>query len=70
METHTRSIVKAVIWNVIGIVSMTVVGILATGSMALGWKMALINTGVGFTMYLVYERVWSRVRWGRRASFD
>ena len=70
MDTQKRSIVKAVIWNVIGIVSMTVVGILATGSMALGGTMALINTGVGFTMYLVYERVWSRVRWGRRAFVD
>lgn len=65
MDTQKRSIVKAVIWNVIGIVSMSVVGVLATGSAALGGKMALINTGLGFCMYLIYERVWSRVRWGR-----
>ncbi|WP_412555202.1 DUF2061 domain-containing protein [Shimia sp. MIT1388] len=66
MDTQKRSIVKAVIWNVIGIISMSVVGILATGSAALGGKMALINTGLGFSMYLIYERVWSRVRWGRQ----
>ena len=30
-----------------------------------GGAMALINTAIGFTLYLVYERVWSRVRWGR-----
>ena len=66
MDTHKRSIVKAVIWNVIGIISMSVVGILATGSAALGGKMALINTGLGFSMYVIYERVWSRVRWGRQ----
>lgn len=65
MDTQKRSIVKAVIWNVIGIISMSVVGILATGSAALGGKMALINTGLGFSLYLIYERVWSRVRWGR-----
>lgn len=66
MDTQKRSIVKAVIWNVIGIISMSVVGILATGSAALGGKMALINSGLGFSMYVIYERVWSRVRWGRQ----
>ncbi|MCH2068815.1 DUF2061 domain-containing protein [Shimia sp.] len=66
MDTQKRSIVKAVIWNVIGIISMSVVGILATGSAALGGKMALINTGLGFSMYVIYERIWSRVRWGRQ----
>ena len=66
MDTQKRSIVKAVIWNVIGIISMSVVGVLATGSAALGGKMALINTGLGFSMYVIYERVWSRVRWGRQ----
>ena len=66
MDTQKRSIVKAVIWNVIGIISMSVVGILATGSAALGGKMALINTGLGFSMYVIYERIWFRVRWGRQ----
>ncbi len=66
MDTQKRSIVKAVIWNVIGIISMSVVGILATGSAALGGKMALINTGLGFSLYVIYERVWSRVRWGQQ----
>ncbi len=65
METRTRTIVKAVIWNLIGIVSMAVVGVLATGSLALGGKMALINTAVGLSFYVFYERVWTRVRWGR-----
>ncbi|CUH53210.1 DUF2061 domain-containing protein [Shimia marina] len=66
METRRRSLVKAVIWNVIGIVSMTLVGVLATGSASLGGKMALINTVIGFGCYLIYERVWSNIHWGRR----
>jgi len=65
METRTRSLVKALIWNIIGLASMVLVGFLATGSVALGGAMALINTAIGFTLYLVYERLWSRVRWGR-----
>ncbi|EDZ48329.1 DUF2061 domain-containing protein [Leisingera daeponensis] len=66
METRKRSIVKAVIWNVLGLVSMTLVGLAATGSVKAGGAMALINTGIGFTVYLAYERVWAQVQWGRR----
>lgn len=65
METRTRSLVKALIWNIIGLASMALVGFLATGSIAVGGVIALINTVIGFTLYLVYERLWSRVRWGR-----
>ncbi|OUS39147.1 hypothetical protein A9Q94_00205 [Rhodobacterales bacterium 56_14_T64] len=65
METRTRSLVKALIWNIIGLASMALVGFLATGSIAVGGAIALINTAIGFTLYLVYERLWSRVRWGR-----
>ncbi len=65
METRKRSLVKAVIWNLMGLLMMSLVGLLATGSVAVGGAMALINTAIGFTLYLVYERVWSHVRWGR-----
>lgn len=66
METRKRSIVKAVIWNAIGLISMTLVGLAATGSAKAGGMMAVVNTGIGFTAYLIYERVWAKVRWGRR----
>ncbi|MGC9369228.1 MAG: DUF2061 domain-containing protein [Paracoccaceae bacterium] len=66
METRLRTVLKAVVWNLIGLVSMSLVGLLATGSAALGGTMAVINTAVGFTLYLVYERAWARVRWGRQ----
>ncbi|WP_065333176.1 DUF2061 domain-containing protein [Tritonibacter mobilis] len=65
METRGRSLVKAVVWNVIGLISMTVVGFVATGSFSAGGLMAGVNTALGFTTYLIYERVWAGIRWGR-----
>lgn len=65
METRKRSLVKAVIWNLMGLMMMSLVGLVATGSIAVGGVMALVNTAIGFTLYLIYERVWSHVRWGR-----
>lgn len=65
METGTRSFVKALVWNAIGLTTMALVGFLATGSVALGGTMALINTALGFCCYLIYERLWTRIAWGR-----
>jgi len=65
METRMRSIVKALIWNVIGLSVMAIVGLIVTGSLAAGGAMAVINAALGFVSYLIYERVWARIRWGR-----
>ncbi len=66
METAQRSLVKAGLWNVIGLCMMALVGLAMTGSAVLGGKMALVNTGLGFASYLAYERIWARIGWGRR----
>ncbi|WP_027259736.1 DUF2061 domain-containing protein [Leisingera aquimarina] len=65
METRRRSIVKAVVWNILGLATMTLVGLIATGSVKAGGMMALVNTAIGFTIYLIYERAWAKITWGR-----
>ena len=65
METRARSLVKTVVWTLIGLVSMALVGLAFTGSLAVGGGMAVINACLGFVCYLIYERVWSGIRWGR-----
>ena len=65
MESWHRSFTKAVVWNVIGLTVMLGVGFAFTGSIALGGAMAMINTAIGLCSYVLYERVWSRINWGR-----
>ncbi|TDK48756.1 DUF2061 domain-containing protein [Antarcticimicrobium luteum] len=65
METRKRSLIKAVIWNLIGLAMMAAVGLAATGSVAVGGTVAVINTALGLVLYLVYERVWANIGWGR-----
>ena len=65
METRKRSFVKALIWSTLGLVMMAIVGAIATGSATIGGAMALINTGIGLVLYVLYERVWAAIRWGR-----
>ncbi len=56
---------KAVIWNLLGLASMTLVGVIATGSAAVGGSLALVNTAIGLTLYVLYERIWAGIHWGR-----
>ncbi|MDR9428918.1 MAG: DUF2061 domain-containing protein [Salibaculum sp.] len=65
METPRRSLLKAVIWNMIGLLCMSLVGLAMTGSVALGGAMAVVNAAMGFGLYVLYERVWAHIRWGR-----
>ena len=65
MESPRRSLVKALCWNALGLAMMSLVGLVMTGSLALGGVMAAVNSGIGFVMYLGYERLWSRIAWGR-----
>lgn len=67
MDTPKRTLAKALIWNAIGLAMMLMVGFIATGSFALGGAMAVVNAALGLSMYVIYERVWDRVRWGRHA---
>ncbi|PCH72631.1 MAG: hypothetical protein COC12_05810 [Rhodobacteraceae bacterium] len=65
METRTRSLVKATIWSIMGLAVMAIVGGIATGSIWVGGTMALINTGIGLVTYVIYERIWASIGWGR-----
>lgn len=65
MDTAKRTVLKAVIWQITGIFTMGVVGFFMTGSVAQGMGLALANTAVGTVTYILYERFWARVHWGR-----
>ena len=65
METRKRTLVKAIVWNIIGLTVMALVGLILTGSVAVGGAMAVVNTVIGLTMYVLYERVWAPISWGR-----
>ncbi len=65
METRARTLVKSVLWTLLGLVVMALVGAIFTGSWTTGGGMALVNAGLGFVTYLLYERLWAVIRWGR-----
>ncbi len=65
MESRVRSLVKATIWTLIGLLVMSMIGLIFTGSLVTGGIMAGVNSLIGLGTYLIYERVWASVSWGR-----
>ena len=57
---------KAMTWQFSGLITMTVIGCLITGSFNVGGTIAFSGAIVGFLAYLLHESLWSRIRWGRK----
>jgi uncharacterized membrane protein len=67
-ETLTRTVIKAFLWQLLGLISMSLVGYLTTGSWLQGGKIALISVGIGVITYFIYERIWNRILWGLKSQ--
>lgn len=67
MDTPRRTLVKSLLWTLIGLVTMALVGFVFTGSLASGGGMAAVNAAIGLAMYALYERLWAAISWGRDA---
>ncbi len=66
MDEPKRTLAKAVSWQINGFLAMLVIGYLFTGSLSAGGGLAAVTTVAGFVNYVLHERVWARVAWGRR----
>ncbi len=70
METRCRSLVKAIVWQALGLLCMIVIGWIVTGSVGLAGSLAVANMAVGFVAYLLHERLWARIGWGKDVGPD
>ena len=66
METQRRTVVKGLTWQGIGLVSMTAIGYIATGSLEAGGAVATTGAAVGFASYFIHERIWWKIGWGMK----
>ena len=65
METNKRSLLKAISWQILGIIITISVAALYTGSMAQSIELTAIYTALSLIFYTLHERVWQLIPWGR-----
>ena len=68
MDTTTRLIIKSATWQIAGLLTMTIIGFLFTGSFAASSGIAIVGSIAGFISYFLHEIVWSKVKWGRSVN--
>lgn len=65
-DTNIRSIVKGISWRVIASMTTMTIVYLFFGRIDLAIATGLIETGFKLSLYWVHERMWFKVRWGRK----
>lgn len=70
MDTTLRTLAKTFTWQALGLVTMTAISYAVTGSVAQGGTVAVLSAAIGALFYGLHERLWARVRWGRRTATD
>jgi len=65
METHGRSILKAITWRTGGTVVTCLVAWLLTESLDLAARIGVLDTVIKIGAFYVHERVWNRLNIGK-----
>ena len=65
METHLRSIAKAVSWRIGGTIVTFLVALFLTGKVELAAKVGLLDTLIKIAAFYFHERIWHRIGFGK-----
>ena len=64
METHVRTIMKALSWRFVGTLITFTVAWIVTGELAFAAEIGIADTLVKLGVYYLHERTWMRVAFG------
>ena len=65
-DAHQRSLVKAISWRITGSIDTFFLGWIVTGSVRIAGTISAIEVVTKIFLLYVHERIWGRIRWGRR----
>jgi uncharacterized membrane protein len=64
-ETHTRSLVKTVIYRVWVLITTYIMLLITGQSLESALIPTLLINAVWMTSFYIYDRIWARIQWGR-----
>jgi len=67
-EHPVRSLAKAVSWRIVGTTDTTLLAGLVTWDLRQGFQIGGLELLTKTVLYFLHERLWLRIRWGRRSS--
>lgn len=64
-ETKFRSLLKAVSWRIVGTIDTFLISWIITGRPLIASSIAATEVLTKFFIYMIHERLWNRVKWGK-----
>ena len=65
MESHRRSIAKAITWRTGGTLVTVLIAWLVTGRPTLSVSIGLLDSAVKIGAFYAHERIWNRLNFGK-----
>lgn len=65
-ETNARSIAKAISWRITGTIATILIVFIFFGRLDLALAVGLIEVVLKIGLYWAHERVWIKIRWGKK----
>jgi uncharacterized membrane protein len=69
METLQRSLLKTILWRVVGTLITLVTVFMFTGEIRQATDITLVVAAFLAVGYYFNERIWDKIQWGRRIPF-
>ena len=70
MESHRRSIAKALSWRLIAALITALIAYLFTKEATLAVGIGLADSGIKLLVYYSHERLWNRIGFGRTKEVE
>ncbi len=72
MDSHARSIAKAVSWRLTGTVDTIIISYIITGEVGKALSIGAVELLTKTLLYYGHERMWNKIRFGRppRPEFE
>ena len=69
-EAHSRSLLKAVSWRILGSIDTFVISFLVTGHVVAAASIASVESVTKILLFYAHERAWMAVPWGKGQVVD
>ena len=66
IDSHSRSIAKAVSWRMLGTLDTFIISLLVTGSVKWAGSIASVESVSKVVLYYLHERAWGKFAWLQR----
>ncbi|MFO7567625.1 MAG: DUF2061 domain-containing protein [Enhygromyxa sp.] len=70
IDSHSRSLAKALSWRVFALVITTIVSFILSDSVAVAVSIGVVDSLIKIGAYYLHERAWMGIRFGRRREDD